>query len=162
MQPFSLIHSAQVDSFLMDQLGAGAAFNLKVFNIMRLLADDQYQGGTWDLRVYPNGSFALVLPSPNEIEADAPAGPAQRCSAEAASLAASLMAFHLLYRGAEQHRALDRQRHYRRLFDALLEQLSGKVTFVIEGESIRPASEAEQAAANEPHPEFDAIYNIAC
>lgn len=93
--PYETIPNELSGDYLVQRLGpyAGAMFDTNLYRLMVSMCGDKYTGGLLELRVYPNGAFALVVPTADVIDVNTMSQRQIKCSVEAVSYAANSMLF---------------------------------------------------------------------
>lgn len=107
------------------------AFEQAVFNAMRHLLQDQYQGGAYELRQYPNGAVALVLPESDKVTARY--GMAEESlTFEGASFAANIIALGQLLEVAHQRSDHTNQQRQHYQYYGILDALRGSIDVMVD------------------------------
>ena len=142
------------------------AWEQMVLNAMAYLLGNKYQGGSYEIREYLNGAFALIFPDQGAKKVVRYGHSEESMTMEAASFVANLMAF-----SACNSTAIEKEDEAGNLmlhdyYFALKEVVSGRYGFIIDAsaeDGTRPLNEDElvkvQAEAK-PHPEQNAILRM--
>lgn len=162
MAQFSTLPNEQIIEFLHIRIGRPSALmDTNLFNMLSWLCPS-YTGGLWELRVFPNGSFAYVYPDVREdIQARALSGMPCPCSLEVASLGANIALLKQMQRDAERFHDLQVADRIELYHDGLLNALRGNCEFVIEVGMLRESTADERERGGAPHPELNTILKIA-
>lgn len=140
-------------------------FEQTVLTAMRHLLRDQYTDGAYELRKYPNGSIALVLPALDQVSASF-GMTEESITLEGASIAANLIAIGQLMvvadeREDESNKLIQYNQYY-----GLKDALKGQVNFIIDTtqpDGYRSLTDDEKATlktAAQRHPDEEAIRNL--
>jgi len=140
-------------------------FEQTVLTAMRHLLRDQYADGAYELRKYPNGSVALVLPALDQVSASF-GMTEESITLEGASIAANLIAIGQLMvvadeREDESNKLIQYNQYY-----GLKDALKGQVNFIIDTtqpDGYRSLTDDEKATlktAAQRHPDEEAIRNL--
>lgn len=144
------------------------AFEQGVLNVMRKMCPD-YEGGSYEFRLYPNGAFAMVLPDDGKKHKVTPFNGyyVDDCSFEAISLAANLTLYSHICCAAFEKNDTKHNQMFHDQFHALKDALCGVLRFVVvpgSEEGTRPPTDAEEMdfeqVGGRAHPELGAIMEI--
>ncbi len=142
------------------------AWEQMVLNAMTYLLGGEYQGGSYEIREYLNGAFALIIPDQDAKKVVRYGHSEESMTLEAASFVANLMAF-----SACNSTAIDKEDEAGNLmlhdyYFALKDVVSGRYGFIIDAsaeDGTRPLYEDELATVQteaKPHPERTAILRM--
>src|SRR5262245_14203012 len=92
MDRYTEIPNQHIIADLINRIGDYAAiYDQHLLNLMRKMSDGVYDGGLWELRIYPNGAFAYMLPDSTIVPQVISFNQSRvSCSLEALSFAANL------------------------------------------------------------------------
>ncbi len=142
------------------------AWEQMVLNVMTYLLGSEYQGGSYEIREYLNGAFALVLPDQGEKKTVRFQQNEESMTLEAASFVANLMAFSACNSTAYEKEDEAGNLMLHDYYFALKDAVSGRYGFIIDAsaeDGTRPLNEDElvkvQAEAKS-HPEQNAILRM--
>jgi len=159
VEAFKEIPNEQIIDYLVQRIGHMAAeYDNNLFNLMRKFAPEHYDGGLWEVREYPNGAFAYVLPEDTIVPRvhslnQTPVS----CSLEALSVAANLFQLSFLVEAAAEHNDFEMAERFRLYYDALYDVVFGRRNFMVENNAPRKPTEEELNAPRLSFPESDAI-----
>ncbi|WP_426157879.1 hypothetical protein [Pseudomonas sp. TSRC2-2] len=142
------------------------AWEQMVLNAMTYLLGGEYQGGSYEIREYLNGAFAMIIPDQAAKKVAKYGHREESMTLEAASFVANLMAF-----SACNSTAIDTEDEAGNLmlhdfYFALKDVVSGRYGFIIDAsadDGTRPLNENELATIQseaKPHPERIAILRM--
>lgn len=145
-------------SYLEQRMGKYAAyFDNYLFTIMRSSTGDKYNGGLWEVRVYPNNSFAMVLPDDSVVDLSLQNQRMVNCTMEAASIASNLLLFSVLCGIAYEADDKVGNNLFHDLYHGLKDTVSGKIEFVLDDEDCIEPTDCQRALPHPPHAEASAI-----
>lgn len=142
------------------------AWEQMVLNVMAYLLGSEYQGGSYEIREYVNGAFALILPEQGEKKTARFQQNEESMTLEAASFVANLMAFSACNSTAFERKDEAGNQMLHDYYFALKDVVSGRYGFIIDAsteDGTRPLNEDELAkvqAEAKPHPEQSAILRM--
>ena len=142
------------------------AWEQMVLNVMTYLLGSEYQGGSYEIREYLNGAFALVHPEQGEKKTARFQQNEESMTLEAASFVANLMAFSACNSTAFERKDEAGNQMLHDYYFALKDVVSGRYGFIIDAsveDGTRPLNEDELAkfqAESKPHPEQSAILRM--
>ncbi len=142
------------------------AWEQMVLNVMTYLLGSEYQGGSYEIREYLNGAFALILPDQGTKKVVRFGQNEESMTLEAASFVANLMAFSACNSTAFEKEDEAGNLMLHDYYFALKDVVSGRYSFIIDAsaeDGTRPLNEVELAkvqAEAKPHPEQSPILRI--
>lgn len=164
-QPFTIIPTTP--AALHQKLGLYCvAWEQMVLNVMAYLLGSEYQGGSYEIREYLNGAFALVLLEQGEKKTVRFQHNEESMTLEAASVVANLMAFSACNSTAIERNDESGNQMLHDYYFALKDVVRGRYGFIIDAsteDGTRPLIEEELAkvmAEAKPHPERSAILRM--
>lgn len=158
----NIIPTNDVAPYLATRLGEdGAMFALYFAAGMQKITAGKVNGAEFEVRVYPNRSFALVVPGTSEVQAISRSMVTVSCSIESASIALTLILLDTLRERAGLA-GRDRQKVLLDdLYRALKKSVLGKFDGVHHGApSFEPIGHND-CLTQSPHPESVAITRLA-
>lgn len=164
-QPFTTLPTTS--DTLFKKLGAYCiGWEQMVLNSMKRILGDEYHGGSYEVREYLNGAFALVLPDVGSKKIVRFGHSQETMTLEAASFFSNLTAFTNCNAIAYERNDFEGNQAMHDYYHALKDVVSGRYNFVIDvgaPDGVRPLNEEELAkvqAEGTPHPERASILSM--
>lgn len=155
---YSVIPNEDVGNRLFAAMGAYAGvYDGYLFSLIKRYIGERYEHGLWELRQYPNGALALVLPSQDQVTVQ---GCSDLMSLEAVTLFLNIQLLSTLCEVTYSKGDQSANERFHDLAHALRDAVSGLIRFVVDDQGISEPTEEHLSLPMHKHPESQLIYQL--